>query len=225
MAGQGKNKKNLRLEAYKLVKERILFLELKPGEKVFENVIAETLGSSRTPVREALFALENEGLLEFDLKLGHIVKLFSGKDVEQYIGIRKALELYAAPLVIKGITSEQIIALKKNIQAAEKCVRENELKGCIRCETEFHEIIYKSTDSNIFYKTISGLMDKFQIIRAIVLFGSDAPALSIRQHEIILQAIIEKDIGKLEQAILLHIDSALERYRRSPAVALFERRK
>ena len=225
MAGQGKNRKNLRLEAYRLLKEKILFLELKPGEKVFENVIAESLGSSRTPVREALFSLENEGLLEFDSKLGHIVKPFSGKDVEQYIGIRKALELYAAPLVLEGITAEQVKALKRNIQTAEKCVIENDLKNCIQCETEFHEIIYKSTNSNIFFKTISGLVDKFQIIRAIALFGSDAPPLSIKQHESILQAIEKKDIKKYEKTILLHIDSALERYRRSPAVTLFERPK
>jgi DNA-binding GntR family transcriptional regulator len=223
MAGQRKNKKSLREEAYKLIKDRILFLDLKPGEKVFEAEVADILSASRTPVREALFALEHEGLVECDAKLGYIVKSFSGKNVEEYIGIRKALELYATPLIVERITPGQTKALKKNIQTAKVYFNKKDLKNSIRCETEFHQILYKATGSDIFFNTISSLVDKFQLIRAIALFGPDGPSLSLTQHEMILEAIERRDVQKLEKTVILHLNAALEEYKKSPAVALFER--
>ena len=154
-------KKNLRLKAYEAIKGNIIFLDLKPGEKIFEAEIAKKLKISRTPVREALVMLENEKLVKCDSSLGYIVRRHTIKEIGEYFAIREALELFAVPLIIERITASEIKALKNNIKESEKYVGNNDLRNIIRCETEFHSIQYKATKSDIFFDTISGLIDKF----------------------------------------------------------------
>src|SRR5512133_2440503 len=104
----------LRFKAYKAIKEKIIYLELKPGEKIFENQLAESLGVSRTPVREALLMLEHEKLVTCSDSLGFIVKRFSRKDIEEYFALRIAIEEFVIALVLEKITKEEIAGLKEN---------------------------------------------------------------------------------------------------------------
>ena len=147
MISQPKNCPDLRAKAYALIKDKILFLQLKAGEKIFERDIAEDIQSSRTPVREALLTLQNEGLVECDPRLGYIVKVFSQKEIEDLVGVRKALETFAVPLIVDHITITEISQLRENIQSARSHIDNHDLRKLIRCETEFHEIL--SIDSSI----------------------------------------------------------------------------
>lgn len=215
------DKRKLRFDAYQEIKNRIIFLDLKPGEKIFENQIAQSLGTSRTPVREALLVLENERLVECDPRLGYIVKRLTSEEVEEYFSIREVLELFAAPLIIKRITDSEIDALRENVKTAEYYVEKHDLRNIIRYETEFHEILYKSTKSEIFFSTISGLIDKFQLIRAIAMMASGGPEESIDHHRKMLKAIAKRDSKTLKKFMKLHLERAKEYYTRSPAGGLF----
>ena len=75
----------LRFKAYKAIKDKLINLELKPGEKIFENDLAATLNVSRTPVREALLMLEHEKLVTCSNSLGFVVRRLVAKDVEEYL--------------------------------------------------------------------------------------------------------------------------------------------
>ena len=154
-------KTKLRFQAYEQIKNKILLLDLRPGEKIFESEIAKDLKVSRTPVREALLMLENEKLVENDPRLGFIVRRLASNDVEEYFALRTNLELYGVPLIIKRITESEIGALEDNITATEKSLKKNDLKSVVRYESEFHVILYKSTKTEIFYGVISGLTDMF----------------------------------------------------------------
>jgi len=82
----------LRHEAYRLIKDRIIYLDIKPGDKISEAELAKSLNTSRTPVREALLMLEHEKLLVCDDSMGFMVRRLKIKDVEKYFTVREAIE-------------------------------------------------------------------------------------------------------------------------------------
>jgi DNA-binding GntR family transcriptional regulator len=206
------NKNTLRVEAYKEIKSKIICLHLKPGEKIFENEIAKSLKISRTPVREALLILENEKLVECDERLGFVVKRLNTKEVEEYFSIRKAFEAFAAPFIIERITASEIAELKENVMEAQGYLKVNDFNNIVRCETKFHEILWRATKSEIFFQIISGLSDKFQWIRAIALSAQGGCRESIDDHKKIVALIEEKDSKKLKKFIALHIDHSRKKY-------------
>ena len=213
-------KKSLRFKAYEIIKDMIIFLDLKPGEKIYEAEIAKKLKISRTPVREALVMLENEKLVKCDSSLGYIVRRLTIKEIKEYFAIRKALELFAAPLITERITASEVKALRNNIQEAEKYVAKNDLRNIIRCETDFHNIQYKATKSEIFFDTISGLIDKFQLIRAIAMITPSGSNESVEHHKEMLAAIEKRNSLELMKLVELHLKRAAELFAVSPAGAL-----
>ena len=205
-------KENFRHKAYNTIKNAIIFFEFKPGEKIVEAEVAKKLNISRTPVREALLMLENEKLMECDRTLGFVVKKLTGKEIEEYFSIRKAIESFTVPFIIERITDDEIKLLKDNVAEAEGYVERNDLRNVIRCETEFHAILYKSTKSEIFFQTISGLVDKFQWIRAIGLSASKGARLSVNGHKKLLGAIEKKDAKSFKRILMQHIQHGKEKY-------------
>ena len=206
------NKDTLRIQAYKEIKSKIICLYLKPGEKIFEDEIAKSLKISRTPVREALLILENEKLVECDDRLGFVVKRLNTKEVEEYFSIRKAFEAFAVPFIIERITASEIAELKKNVMEAQDYLKANDFHNIVRCETKFHEILWRATKSEIFFEIISGLSDKFQWIRAIALSAQGACRESIDDHKEIVSLVEKKDSDKLTKFISLHIEHARKKY-------------
>ncbi len=220
MVEKQNDKKTLRVKAYHEIKNRITYLDLKPGEKIFENEIAESLGISRTPVREALLLLENEQLVECLPRLGYVVKRLTNQEITEYFSLRRTLEVFAVPLIIERITDEEIEALRANLREAEASVTEGDLRSIIRCETEFHQILYGSTKSKIFSRTISNLVDNFQLIRAIAMMAPGGRRESVNDHKCILDAIQRRDGDEFLRLIKEHIDRATEMYLASPAAAV-----
>jgi DNA-binding GntR family transcriptional regulator len=205
-------KDTLRLKAYKEIKAKIISFYLKPGEKIFENEIAKALKISRTPVREALLILEHERLVECDGRIGFIVRKLNAKEIEEYFSIRKLFEAFAVPLIVERITPSEIEALKKNVTEAQTYLKKNDFHNIVQCETKFHEILWRSTKSEVFFQLISGLSDKFQWIRAIALSAQGACRESIDDHKKILSLVEKKDSDTLKKFIALHIEHARKKY-------------
>lgn len=199
----------LRHRAYKLIKEKILTLELKPGEKIIESSLCQQLNTSRTPIREALLMLENEKLVVCDDSMGFIVRKLSKKDVDEYFAVREVIENFVFSLVIKNITQEEIKALKKNVEKAVKLVEKGKtIQEIIKCETEFHEIMYKAAKSDVLFETISPLIDKFQWIRGLALSIPGSAVKSVEQHKKILEFLEKKDLKKLKKTMKEHLATA-----------------
>jgi DNA-binding GntR family transcriptional regulator len=201
-------RQSLRVEAYENIRDRIVFFQLRPGDKIFEKDIASSLKTSRTPVREALLMLENEGLVICDNRLGYVVKKLTTTEVKEYLSLREILELFAAPMVIKSITASEIKSLEKNLNRMEASVKKDDFHNIVKCESEFHEILYKSTRSATFFKTISSLIDKFQWLLGISLKAPGGVEDSLAGHKAMLKAIKSKDLGEFKRAIRSHITDA-----------------
>ena len=191
--------KTLRDQAYKIIKDSILFLQVKPGESLFDSEIAKKIGIGRTPVREALLMLENEKLVERKNKSGYIVRKLSREEAYDYFALRMALEDFAIPLIIKGFTDDVVAELEQNIKRAQEYADKNDFHNGVRYETEFHNILYRATNSKIFIEFISGIIDKFQWLRAIAMSAPGGVQGSLEDHKKILVAYRTKDISEIRK--------------------------
>jgi DNA-binding GntR family transcriptional regulator len=135
-----KKENAFRFTAYKAVKDRIINLDLKPGEKILEAEIAASLNVSRTPVREALLMLENEKLVECKGSTGFIVRKFSAKEVEEYFTVRKVIEEFVMTLVLERITEDELEAVRENVQQAEELLAAKNIRGVVRVAVQGSEI-------------------------------------------------------------------------------------
>ncbi len=195
----------LRQKAYKLIKENIINLYLKPGEKISEVELTKSLKISRTPIREALLMLEHEKLVECNNSMGFIVRRFTMKELNEYFIVRESLEDIVLSFVMQNITDEEIKSLHANVKAGESIVKNNNIPEIIRCETEFHEILYKAAKSDVFLEIISPLLDKFQWFRGIA-FGVPGTAVSsLSQHKKMLELIDKKDLKGLKFLMKAHL--------------------
>lgn len=202
----------LRQQAYRIIKDKIVYLQVKPGERLFETDIAKELSIGRTPVREAILMLENEKLVVCDDKLGYIVRKLSREEAHDYFAIRQVFEDFAIPLIIEGLTDDIIAELEQNIEKVKGYVEKNDFYNIIRYETEFHEILYRTTHSKVFVEFISGLVDKFQWLRAIGLSAPGGVQQSLDEHMKILAAYKARDIPEIRKLTEVHIRDAREKF-------------
>jgi DNA-binding GntR family transcriptional regulator len=159
-------------KAYEEIKKGIILFERKPGAKLSDNQIAVELGVGRTPVREALLQLQRDKLIQCNGNQGYSVRKLTKEETEGYLAIREALEIFAAPSMIKGVTPSVLKALDENIKKSDRCGNLGDIAGVTQHHNEFDEILYKSTNSEAFIETILGLLDKIQWLRAVALRAS-----------------------------------------------------
>ena len=211
----------LRFKAYHAIKERIIYLEFKPGEKIFESALATSLQTSRTPVREALLMLQHEKLVTCSDSLGFIVRRFNRNDMDEYFALRRAIEDFVIPLVVEKITTKEIAGLKANVLKAGRLIREGgDIRAIVRIESEFHELLYRAAKSEILYDTISGLVDRFQWFRALALSKPEAPGSSLSHHKKMIELIEQKDIEGLKKLMGRHLDEARDNLSSLPGFLL-----
>ncbi|WP_114966390.1 GntR family transcriptional regulator [Alkalilacustris brevis] len=140
------------------LRDRILAGALPPGERLFEVALAEELGISRTPVRSALAALEQEGLLERQHGGGYAVRCFSFQDVADAIELRGVLEGTAARLAAeRGVTSRDLDAMRRLLAALDRAVdpESYDFASYQSLNAEFHEALAALPGSQILRAEIS----------------------------------------------------------------------
>ena len=135
-------RKSLREEVYESLKKSILHGKLKGGQRLIEETLADQIGISRTPVREAFHKLERDDLVTRLPKGGFAVREFTKEDVEEIFGIRSALESYASYLASLHITLEKISQLEKKVKELEDALEKRDDEKFIQLNTEFHDLIY-----------------------------------------------------------------------------------
>ena len=147
----------IRLDAYKPLREIVSDALrqairdglLPPGERLMEIPLAEELGVSRTPIREAIRILEQEGLVVMIPRRGTYVADMSLKDVTEVFELRSILEELAAELAAERITNEEIEALEQHLVEIGNYMNENNLDKVVQADILFHEILYKAHQSGV----------------------------------------------------------------------------
>jgi DNA-binding GntR family transcriptional regulator len=205
-------KSNLRYKAYEYLKNKIVYFDYKPGQKIIESEIASNLKISRTPVREALLILESEKLVKCKGKAGFYVFKLSTENIDHYYKLRVLLENFIAPMILENITSQELKSLERNLSQAKKALDLKNLKDIIRYETEFHHILYNASRSSVVVEVIEPLSVKFHWLRSISLHAPDAANKSVMEHKKIYKAIIKKDLKEFKMLIQSHFKTAEKNY-------------
>ena len=199
--------KPLRDIVFETLRKAILDGDLKPGERVMEVQLAEELGVSRTPVREAIRKLELEGLLVMVPRKGAYVADVSIKDVLSVLEIRASLEGLGASLAAERITEEEVERLKLSAKDFEAMHEANDRDGMVEKDTEFHSILLSASRNNKLLEIVEGLSDYVQRFRVIYFTEYSDSKNIMEEHRKILEAIDERDIDKASKAAQDHIES------------------
>lgn len=197
----------LREEIYESLKNAIIQGEFESDETLYEEQLAKKLGISRTPIREAIFKLEQQGLIIKSPRGGFNIPELSTKEIEEIFGLRLILEIYAAELVVDQITDEGIHALEENVKESEKALAEHRPADMLLLNSEFHDILHAACDSKWLHDFINRLRDHITRHRARILKIKGRAVVSIKDHKMIIDAIKNKDRRKLKQIIRHHINT------------------
>jgi DNA-binding GntR family transcriptional regulator len=201
--------KTLRDEIYISLKKSIIRGDLKRGKRVFIDQIAREINVSRTPVREAILKLEQEGLMKSMPKNGFIVSRFSEKDIKEIFGIRSVLEGYAGWLAVAKMNQRHIASLEKIILQSESCLRQGNMGELSKINDKFHDKINKWSGSDRLYRMIQELRDYIMIYRIAILKTAGKAEISIADHRMILAAIKAGESERTRELIQAHISKGL----------------
>ena len=198
----------IRKRVYNYVREQVLNGEIKANERLIETKIASEIGTSRTPVREALHSLEIEGLIESIPRIGYTVKPLSDHEAEEICEIRCVIECLAARWAVEKAREKLIKELQKNISASEQWVTENQIAAFTECDAQFHEIIAKLSGSKRLLELAQTLRRHMLRYRLESIYLPDPALRAIEGHKEILGAIERGDEEELGRAIKTHLEQS-----------------
>lgn len=197
----------LRDVVFNTLRDAILKGELEPGERLMEIHLANKLGVSRTPVREAIRKLELEGLVKMIPRRGAVVASITISDLEDVLEVRKVLEQLTVRLACEKITEDEIKELKKCHEEFSKAINGNDLTDVAEKDVAFHDIIYKSSHNNRLIQILNNLREQMYRYRLEYIKDKQKRKLLVREHEKILKAILERDSKTAREAIDVHIEN------------------
>ena len=197
-----RNKKDI---IHGTLKRQILNLKIKPNQVLKEEEIARAQGVSRTPAREALQLLEQEGYLDQKRKVGYIVRALTREDLQEIIEVRSILEGYAARLATARKDSRTIEQLKKINDKAAYFMKTGEMDKFFRNSSDFHEVLYKGSGNQRLCGIIESLRDNFLRYRRMLLRIPSMPQIQVEDHTQMLTIMEEGREDAVERLVRKHI--------------------
>jgi DNA-binding GntR family transcriptional regulator len=198
-------RRSLGQNVYARIKEAVLKGDLPPGSRLIESHVADALGISRTPVREAIHKLEREGLLEQSPTGGFFVMGLTRADIEETFGIRSVLESYAARLAALQYREEELQPLEKKIEEYRVSLERGEMKELTHINTEFHDLLYALSRSPKLIKMINDLREQIYRFRRVILGVEEMARVSNEDHRLMLEYIRRRDAVGVEALVREHI--------------------
>lgn len=202
------NYKPLREIVFESLREAIINGHLEPGERMMEIQLADEMGVSRTPVREAIRKLELEGFVVMIPRKGAYVAGISLKDIADVFEIRAALESLAAALAAERITEEELEALERSLVKVGECTEANDLEALITVDTDFHDILYKASRNERLVQIVSNLREQIQRFRMTSLSQPGRMKDALEEHRKLVEALSERNIELARTLAREHIEYA-----------------
>lgn len=201
---------NLIDRVYRALRKEILEGKLVPGTRLTEMQLAKRFKMSRTPVREALVRLRNEGLVSMAPGTGLIVREVSLRDMEELMGIRGVLEAYALEQAFDHITVADLLQMELFVNQSQYYLRENDIQAIFENNTKFHDYILEKSMNKRLQTILSNLMDSILRFRIVTLHYPGNPQKSIERHDRIIQAIKNKDKDLAKRIIVEDVNAGKE---------------
>jgi len=202
--------KAIREQAYETLKHAIIMGEIPVGTRIIETQYSKKLHISRTPLREALRRLEQDGLVEYKERKGVTVSAFTLEDIEEIFMIRNALMMLIVPSIVKNVNDEHIEKLREILSRMDVSQNNKDVKALAVQNREFH-------------RTLEHISDKKRILRAIdsqedyIIRFSEVTIASIvrrsnahEEHHKMVNLLVEKDVDGLSKLIEQHLEESKE---------------
>ncbi len=213
-ATAGRSKKDsapIRKRVYDDLRTAILLGRLNPAERLTEEHLAQQLGVSRTPVREALYKLESEGLIKALETRGFIVSSDSWEEVEELFEIRAILEGYTLRLISKSIDKGKLARLGGMIEKAERALETKQMNEVFECNTLFHDPLHGMVNhKKQLCRLLVNMRENVLRYRRDTLHSPEGARRTIDGHKRILLALSLKDPDLCEKTMRQHINEAKE---------------
>lgn len=195
----------LRDVVFNTLREAILKGDLKPGERLMELQLAAQLGVSRTPIREAIRMLEQEGLAVTVPRKGAEVAKMTLKGMEDVLEIREALDILACQLACERITEEQLVLLKEKKKAFEKSLKTGNVKEIAETDVAFHDVIYDATGNPKLVNMLNNLREQIYRYRVEYLKREENYPKLIKEHNEIYTSLANRSKKDATDSIREHV--------------------
>lgn len=197
----------LRDVVFNTLRQAILTGELKPGERLMEIHLANRLGVSRTPIREAIRKLELEGLVIMIPRRGAEVAQITEKSLQDVLEVRRFMDALCAELACERITQEELEELKQACEEFEKATVTKDLKKIAQADVVLHDIIVQATGNKRLVQIVHTLSEQMYRYRFEYIKDESKHGQLVKEHRIIYESILNKDKETASRTAKLHIDN------------------
>lgn len=197
----------LRDVVFQKIRKAILKGELVPGERLMEIGLANRLGVSRTPVREAIRKLELEGLVVMTPRKGAVVAGITEKNLRDVLEVRRALEELAIELACRRMNAGMVDELRLAQENFKAAIQSGVAMDIAKTDEMFHDIIFNGTQNERLIMLLNNLREHMYRYRLEYIKDADTREALIAEHEQILTAIGNNEAAKAKEWIRAHIDN------------------
>jgi DNA-binding GntR family transcriptional regulator len=197
----------LREVVFNTLRKAILTGELKPGERLMEIHLANQLGVSRTPIREAIRKLELEGLVVMMPRRGAEVAQITEKSLRDVLEVRRSLDALCAELACDRITGEELEKLKEACEQFEKAAGTDDVAEIAKSDVALHDIIVQATRNRRLIQIVNNLSEQMYRYRFEYIKDEERHDNLVEEHRMIYESILHGDKEKAAEASKIHIDN------------------
>ncbi len=197
----------LRDVVFNTLRQAILRGELKPGERLMEIQLANKLGVSRTPIREAIRKLELEGLVLMIPRKGAEVADITEKSLKDVLEVRRALEELSVKLTCDRITKEEIKELEQAAENFRKTMKNKDITEIAEADVRFHDVIYTATKNQKLIQLLNNLHEQMYRYRIEYLKDEEVYPKLLKEHKEIIERINRGEKEEAARIVCEHIDN------------------
>lgn len=206
----------IRLDTYKPLRElvcenirqAIVDGTFSPGERLMEIQLADEMGVSRTPVREAIRKLELEGLVVMIPRRGTYVADISIKDITEIYEVRISLDVLAAGLAAERITDEELAQLNRLLMEMGKHVANMNMDKIVEIDTEFHNVLYTAARNERLTTIIINLREQLTGIRGRSMSAPGRLIETMDEHRVLVECVAARNVEAAQSAARVHLENA-----------------
>lgn len=206
----------IKLDSYKplrelvceTIRQAIIDGTFSPGERLMEIQLADEMGVSRTPVREAIRKLELEGFVVMIPRRGTYVADISIKDITEIYEIRTCLDVLAAGLAAERITDDELETLNRLLVEIGQHIADNNMEKIVEVDTAFHDILYQASRNERLCVIINNLREQLTGIRGRSMSYPGRLVETMDEHRSLVDCIAARNVEAAQNAARIHIENA-----------------
>jgi len=201
--------KSLNETAYEIIRDKILRGEFALGSRLREDLLAEEISMSRTPVREAFNRLVADGLIINRARQGLYLIQPEDREIEEYIDIRISLEKLSVEKCIRNISTVQKETIHSNLQKFKEALDQDDFETCNSLDADFHMAIARIADNQKLLSLLKELSAFFQLARRTEKRTNpkEKNEQTFKEHSRIIEAILASDVDAACRAVAINIET------------------